>query len=163
LTDFGGLLRALIEEDVAFILVGGVAAVAHGSSRATVDLDLVYQRTPENIARLVAATKDLRPYLRGAPAGLPFQWDPQTVKAGLNFTLSTTLGDLDLLGEISGGGGYQELLPHTTLLEVYGSKVVCLDLPTLIRVKRAAGRPKDLESIAILSALLEERGKSSGP
>ncbi len=112
--------------------------------------------------RLASALAPHAPYLRGAPAGLPFQWTADTIRRGLNFTLTTALGDIDLLGEIVGGGGYTELLPHTIRLELFGHETLCLDLPTLVRVKRAAGRPKDLEAIAELEALLEERDLDGG-
>jgi len=72
------------------------AATAHGSARLTVDLDVVYRRTSENIARLVSALAPLQPYLRGAPPGLPFDWSEVTIRKGLNFTLTTKLGALDL-------------------------------------------------------------------
>ena len=159
MVDFQALLKALTEGQVEFILVGGAAAIAHGSARDTVDLDVVYRRTGENIARLVSSTRSLRPYLRGAPAGLPFEWDQRAVAAGLNFTLTTSAGDLDLLGEITGGGRYEDLLPHTIELTVFGARIKCLDLEKLIQAKRAAGRPKDLEAIAELLALLEERDR----
>jgi predicted nucleotidyltransferase len=159
MVDIEALLKALTGGQVEFILIGGAAAIAHGSARDTVDLDVVYRRTAENIGRLVSATRVLRPYLRGAPPGLPFEWDARTVEAGLNFTLTTSAGDLDLLGEITGGGRYEDLLAHTIELNVFGAKLKCLDLEKLIQVKRAAGRPKDLEAIAELSALLEERGR----
>ena len=142
---------------VDFIVVGGVAAIAHGSARLTNDLDLVYRRSPDNIERLVATLSSLRPYLRGAPPGLPFRWDAATIRRGLNFTLTTSLGDLDLLGEIAGGGGYDGLLPHTAALAAFGGEFRFLNLDKLIQVKRAAGRPKDLEAIAELEAILEER------
>jgi hypothetical protein len=99
----------------------------------------------------------LNPYLRGAPPGLPFLWSESTLLAGLNFTLVTSLGSLDLLGEITGGGGYKELLTDTITLQLFGVECLCLDLPKLIQVKRAAGRPRDLEVVAELQALLEER------
>src|SRR4029079_12901369 len=101
--------------------------------------------------------KPHRPYLRGAPPGLPFKLDLPTLRNGLNFTLITGLGDLDLLGEVVGGGTYRELLPHTLTVEAFGVKFKCVNLPTLIRLKTAAGRPKDLESIAELQALVDER------
>lgn len=66
MTRFGELLRSLSDANVEFILIGGIAAVAHGSPRATQDIDLVYRRTPENIRRLVSALSPLEPYLRGA-------------------------------------------------------------------------------------------------
>ena len=96
MTDFHALIRLLSESRVEFIVVGGAAATAHGSSRLTVDLDVVYRRTSENIARLVSALAPLQPYLRGAPPGLPFDWSEETIRKGLNFTLTTKLGALDL-------------------------------------------------------------------
>jgi predicted nucleotidyltransferase len=160
MTDFEGLLKVLRDGGVEFILVGGAAATAHGSARLTEDIDVVYSRTPENIACLASALRPCSPYLRGAPPGLPFQWDAETIRRGLNFTLSTSLGSLDLFGEIAGGGNYKSLLPDCIDLTVFGIPCRCLGLDRLIQVKRAAGRPKDLEAIAELEALREERGRS---
>jgi predicted nucleotidyltransferase len=156
-TDFAGLLRCLAEAGVEYVVVGGAAATAHGSARLTQDLDVVYRRTDDNLHRLTTALAPLRPYLRGAPAGLPFRWDAQTLQRGLNFTLTTGLGDLDLLGEITGGGRYEDLLPDAGTVELFGLSCRVLGLDALIRVKRAAGRPKDLEAIAELEAIREER------
>jgi hypothetical protein len=158
-TDFGRLLAALADHRVRSIIVGGFAATAHGSAFLTVDLDLVYDRRAENVERLVAALAPLAPYLRGAPPGLPFRFDVGTVSRGLNFTLSTTSGDLDLLGEAAGGGTYDALMPHTETRTVLGIECLFVDLETLIRLKRAAGRPKDLERIAELEALRAERDR----
>ncbi|HVO30420.1 MAG TPA: hypothetical protein VMV18_06780, partial [bacterium] len=127
----------------------------------TRDLDVVYGRSEANMHRLVAALAPLKPYLRGAPPGLPFAWDEKTLRMGLNFTLTTSAGELDLLGEATGGGGYSDLLPHTEEIDLFGARFRCVDLPTLIHLKRAAGRPKDFEAIAELEALLEEREKNS--
>jgi len=157
MTDFPALLRRLVGGRVDFIIVGGAAATAHGASRLTEDLDLVYRRTPENIAQLVTALAPLNPYLRGAPPGLPFRWEEQTILNGLNFTLITRLGALDLLGDISGGGGYEGLLPDAVRIQLFDVECLCLGLERLIAVKRAAGRPKDFEAIAELEAILEER------
>jgi len=155
--DLERALQELHRGGVEFIIVGGAAATIHGSARMTQDLDLVYARTPENIARLAAALAPHSPYLRGAPPGLPFRWDAEPIRRGLNFTLTTTLGDLDLLGEIVGGGGYADLLSHSQVVKLSGSEYRCLGLARLIHVKRAAGRPKDLEAVAELEALQEER------
>jgi hypothetical protein len=133
-----------------------LAAIAHGSVRLTSDLDVVYQRTPANLDRLVAALVDHQPYLRGAPPGLPFHWDKTTLLRGLNFTLISSLGDIDLLGEIPGGGIYEDLLPGAIELSVFGMRCRCLSLAQLIRAKRAAGRPRDLEVLAELEAIQEE-------
>jgi len=87
MTDFEGLLGTLVRHDVAFIVVGGAAAIAHGSVRLTSDLDIVYQRSAANLDRLAAALAPFHPYLRGAPPGLPFRWDRGTLLRGMNFTL----------------------------------------------------------------------------
>jgi hypothetical protein len=156
-TDFAGLLQALSRGCVNFIVAGGAAATAHGSARLTIDIDVVYDRSAENIQRLVKALTPLRPYLRDAPAGLPFSFDEATVQRGLNFTLMTTLGPLDLFGELTGGGTYDKLLPDSTAIDLFGMTCRCLSLDQLIAVKRATGRPKDLEALAELEAIREER------
>jgi predicted nucleotidyltransferase len=158
MTDFAAALRALVGGGVKFILVGGAAATAHGAARLTQDLDVVYARDRENLARVASALAPYHPYLRGAPPGLPFRFDAVTLDRGLNFTLTTALGDLDLLGEIVGGGGYEQLVSHSQPMNLFGVDCACLNLRKLIEVKRAAGRPKDLEAIAELEALLDERG-----
>jgi hypothetical protein len=160
--DFEALLKTLCTARVDFILVGGVAATVHGAARATYDIDVVYSRDPENIDRLVASLAPLNPYIRGAPPGLPFSFDKPTIMRGLNFTLSTTLGDLDLFGELTGGGTYGMLLSDTELVPLFGLECRCLGLERLIAVKRAAGRPKDLEAIAELEALREESADDRG-
>jgi len=156
-TDFRALIQALCGSEVRFVLVGGVAATLHGSARLTQDVDVVYARDAENLGRIARALQPLKPYLRGAPPGLPFRLDEQTLAAGLNFTLTTSAGDIDLLGEIAGAGRYEALLAHSIEVELYGARCRCLDLPTLIAAKTAAGRPRDLEVIAELRALLDER------
>lgn len=156
MTEFEKLLPVLCQAGVEFILVGGLAAVVHGASRATYDVDVVYSREPENLDRLAQALSPYDPYLRGAPPGLPFKWDRETIRRGLNFTLTTSLGSIDLLGEIAGGGSYQDLVPGSNEIEIFGIRCLCLDLEHLIRTKRAAGRPKDLEAVAELEAIQEE-------
>jgi len=159
-TDFARLLTALTHEGVEFIVVEGFAATAHGSAHVTVDLDVVYRRTADNMARLAAALVPLQPYLRGAPRGLPFRFDVDTIRRGLNFTLTTAAGDLDLLGEATGGGSYDALLSRSEVRELFDLECRFVDLATLIHLKRAAGRPKDLERIAELEALQQERAQS---
>jgi hypothetical protein len=95
------MLDRLIQENVQFVIVGGLAMSAHGSAYVTKDLDICYQRSAANLAALVKAFSSVHPYLRGAPPDLPFHFDVPTVQAGLNFTLATDLGDIDTLGEIS--------------------------------------------------------------
>src|SRR5262249_48469290 len=91
-------LLLLARNDVHFVIVGGVAATLRGSGIQTFDLDICYDRGPENLKRLTAALAPHSPRLRGAPADLPFTWDERTLRNGLNFTLTSALGDIDLLG-----------------------------------------------------------------
>jgi predicted nucleotidyltransferase len=159
ITRFRDLIELLTGAGVEFIVVGGAAAAALGAARATFDLDVVYRRTPDNLTRIVDALQPYAPYPRGAPPGLPFRWDRRTVDFGFNFTLDTTIGYIDLLAEIAGGGTYDELVSHAVRLDVFGISCLCLDLDTLIHTKRAAGRPKDYEAIAELESIREERDR----
>ena len=138
----------LVRARAEFIVIGGVAATIHGSSRATYDVDLLYSRNEENIQRLANSLAPYKPYLREASPGPPFAWDAKTIRNGLNFTLTTDLG--------ADGETYQTLSPHSVEIEAFGVRFNCLDLPTLIRIKEAAARPKDREAVAELRVLLEE-------
>jgi hypothetical protein len=85
--DAVAMVRLLTEQRVEFVIIGGLAMIAHGSAYVTKDLDVCYRRTPPNIAVLAAALAPHNPYLRGAPPGLPFRFDAPTIQAGLNFTI----------------------------------------------------------------------------
>ena len=159
MTQFNTLIPLLVKGGVRFILVGGAAAVAHGSSRLTNDLDIVYERSTENIRRIIDTLDPYQPYLRGAPPGLPFRWETKTLAAGLNFTLTTSLGNIDLLGEIAGGGKFETLIDESSAIEIFGVSCLCVSLEKLIQLKRAAGRPKDLEVIAELELIRDETAK----
>lgn len=141
--------------------MGGLAGIVHGAARVTYDVDVVYDRSRENLRKLVRCLAPLKPYLRGVPPGLPFSWDEETLRNALNFTLTTALGDLDLFGETAGGWTYNSLLPYSLEAEGFGVRFRCVDLPMLIRLKRAAARRKDIEAIAELEALLAERQDGS--
>lgn len=80
------------------------------------------------MARLADALAPHDPYLCGAPAGLPFQLNAETLRRGLNFTLTSKLGDIDLLGEIIGCGGYDALLGHSIEIALFGLRCRCLGL-----------------------------------
>jgi len=159
-TRFDELFRVLGEGAVEFIVIGGVAAAANGSARSTQDLDILYNRQDENLRAMVRALAPHHPYLRGAPPGLPFRFDFETLRAGLNFTLTTDLGAIDLLGEVAGGGRYEDVLPHSTEMQLFGRACRVADVEALIRMKKAAGRPKDLEVLAELELIRDRQRKS---
>jgi predicted nucleotidyltransferase len=152
--EFERLLQTLHAARVKFVLIGGLAAVAHGTATLTGDVDICYARDQENLERLAQALAPFHPRLRGAPPDLPFRLDPPTLRAGLNFTLTTDLADLDLLGEVLGLGTYDAVHAASEEIEVYGLPCAVLTLEGLIRAKRAAGRPKDLRALHELEALL---------
>lgn len=159
-TDFAAILRALTAGRIDFIAVGAIAAISHGLIHTTEDVDVVYSRVRENLRRIVKILAPFQPYLRGAPPGLPFKLDEHTLRNGLNFTLVTTLGSVDLLGEVAGGGRYEELLPFAGPRSAFGTEFLGVNLDKLIQLKRAAGCPKDFEMIARLEAIRQERAAS---
>jgi predicted nucleotidyltransferase len=156
-SDLHKILRHLHAEATEFIVVGGMAMVSYGSATITGDLDLCYRRTSDNLERLVRALRPLGPRLRGAPPGLPFLWDARTLRNGLNFTLTTDVGDVDLLSELSGIGGFDALLPQAEALEIAGQRTLIIGLEQLISAKRAAGRPKDLIHVQELEEIKRRR------
>ena len=156
-TDFDKAVNVLHTGGVEFVIVGGVAAILNGLGFTTYDLDVVYSRDRENLRRIAKCLEPYHPYLRGAPPGLPFKLDETTLRNGLNFTLATSFGDLDLLGEVTGAGTYRDVLPHSDEVLAFGVRCRRVDLERLIQMKRAAGRPKDFEVLGQLQALLEER------
>ena len=100
-------LKSLSENNVDFVIVSGVAITAYGSAYVTQDLDFCYSRSSKNLTRITAALAPYKPRLRGFPEDLPFFWDERTLLNGTNFTLITTLGHIDLLGEIPGVGDFE--------------------------------------------------------
>jgi hypothetical protein len=145
----------LTQHQVEFVIVGGVAISAHGSSYLTYDLDVAYARTPHNLKRLVAALAPHHPRPRDFPADLPFIWDEQTIKQSTNLTLTTDLGNIDLLGEVMGLGDYEEVRGQSVVMKLFDLQCRVLSLDALIVAKRAAGRTKDLLVLPELEALRE--------
>lgn len=153
LTDFRALIDALCDADVDFVVIGGVALVVQGAPRTTADLDICYARDAANVQRLADSLAMFSPRLRGAPEGLPFRLDARTIRTGLNFTLTTGRGDIDLLGEVTGVGGYVEVARDAVVLTLYGRDVRVMSLDALERAKRAAGRLKDLTDLAHIAEI----------
>lgn len=140
-------------------MIGGAAAVLQGSAYVTSDLDICYSREKENLEKIATALAPFNPSLRGAPRDLPFHFNVETIAFGLNFTLSTDVGALDLLGEVAGLGGYAEVLSFSEEMIVFGLPSRVLTLEGLIKSKHAAGRTKDLLIIPELAALLKIKKK----
>ncbi len=149
------ILSIFKNHNVRFVLIGGQAAIAQGVSYFTRDSDVCYARDKENLENLVKTLTPFHPYLRGADKNLPFIFDAKTLQMGLNFTLTTDIGDIDLLGEVSGIGMYEELLKFSETMEIYGLPVYVLTLEGLIKAKEAAGRPKDEAVVKELRAIQE--------
>ena len=151
------ILRRLNASGVRYVLIGGLAAKVHGSPTLTVDLDICYARDRDNLERLAAVLGGLGAVLRGAPPDLPSRPDAETLRRGDTFTLRTDLGDLDVLGVPAGTAGFDELTSNASPTEIAdGLSVPVASLDDLIRMKRAAGRPKDRVELEILGALRDE-------
>lgn len=149
------ILKSLIEQEVEFVIVGGVAITAHGSAYLTQDLDFCYSRTNENLKKIVTALSEYSPRFRGFPAELPFVFDISTLRNGTNFTFKTTIGDVDLLGEVAGVGNFDGVLKSSEYKSLFGFRVRVLTIDGLIKAKTAAGRTKDLLILPELKALRE--------
>jgi hypothetical protein len=157
--DYEVLVTALVDRDVEFVIVGGIALILQGSARLTRDLDICYGRERKNIKAVAAALMPFSPTLRGAPANLPFTLDWRTLESGLNFTLTTSAGDVDLLGELTGIGMFPVAARLADRMDVYGKPVRVLSLDGLERAKRAAGRLKDLADLAEILEIRRQTGR----
>jgi len=158
-TDFHKILKVLVEEQVEFIVVGGVCAVLHGAPVTTFDLGLVHARDPENIQRLIKALQRLDARCRATGHRV---LRPQTdrLKTGGHQLLLTAAGPLDLLGEIGAGRGFVELLDHAEKCRLGPDLTIrLLKLEMLIRSKEEAAREKDHAVLAILRRTLAEKRK----
>lgn len=157
ITNFEAALRTLADAGVNFIIVGAYAAYAHGANQLTRDLDICYERTQENMKRLVSALSPLHPRLRGAPEEARFTLDVRALAHGMNFTLQTDLGDIDLMGELSGVGQFSELARDSVSVTLHGRSFRVASLDAIIRSKKTAGRPKDLLALPELEAIRESQ------
>ena len=153
------LLEILIRHKVRFVVVGGIAGRLLGSPTVTRDLDICYARDAANLRALAAVLAELHSKLRDAEPGLPFHPDARMLKAGDAFTLQTDAGDLDLLGTPAGTDGYADLARTATPTDLGGVQVLVAAVDDLIRMKRAAGRPKDMIEVEVLGALRDELGE----
>lgn len=150
------VIRLLGRHRVRYVLIGGLAGVTHGAPLVTQDVDVCYARGADDLERLAAALREVHAELRGADPGLPFLLDSRTLARGDSFTLISDLGAIDIIGTPAGTAGYDDLVRTAEPYDLFGHRVLVAAIDDLIRMKRAAGRPKDLLAIEELVALRDE-------
>ena len=152
------LLARLVDAGVEFVIIGGLAAQAHGSPSITADVDIVPSWDPANLRRVEAVLRDIIAIRHGVPPGGPAlpPLDARTLLAGAEFTLNSRFGRIDLLANPDPGLDYAELRRSAVLVSFLGMPLRFASLDDLIAMKRAAGRPKDRVELEILGALREE-------
>ena len=146
--------------NVEYLVIGGQAAILHGSPKLTFDTDLCYRRTADNLERLARALAEIHPTLRGAPPDLPFILDARSLALGSNFTFNTDLGPLDLLGWVEPLGGYDDLIGRAETYDLETARVAVIGLDDLIAVKKHIRRPKDQAALTELEALKRLRDET---
>lgn len=164
--DAAEIFRVLDDHGVRYILVGGVAAVAHGYTGATFDADIVPERGDDNLGRLAAALVALEAKVYADPrrsSGSPPEAgdldlnDPASLRRRLAWYFSTSAGRLDVLLVVDGPGGFEPLAEHASVVRMAGVDVLVMSLEDLIEAKEAARRPKDLRALGELRELLAEQ------
>ncbi len=156
---FERIIAAFLAAGARFVVVGGVAATIQGSARLTNDLDICYDPAPDNLQALVRLLRRWHAYLREVEPGLPFTLDVRALRTTPVMTLTTDLGDIDLLDQILGVGGYADVLAASEPVRIDAIEFRALTLPALIAAKKATGRAKDREHVIELEALLALRRK----
>lgn len=154
------MLLELFDLEAKFVVVGGVAAILHGSPLMTGDLDVVYSTEPQNLERLVAALQEMNAIYRD-PAGRVIPPDIPKLESMKIHLLKTDYGSLDLLKTIGPDLAYEDLLEKTVAYEVEGVEVQVVSIEELIEAKELAGRPKDRIGVLYLRELLERRDGAS--
>ncbi|HEX3528028.1 MAG TPA: hypothetical protein VH988_13270 [Thermoanaerobaculia bacterium] len=157
---FLGLLRVLLRHGVDFFVVGGVAAQLEGAPILTLDLDILFDKAPENLSRLLSALHELKARYRD-PAGRHIEPDIDKLKTHRMHLLLTELGALDLLGSIGNGLTYQDLAGRTVVYALGQERVHVLELAAVIEMKRFANRDKDRAVLPVLQRTLEMKNKPS--
>lgn len=159
------IVSALTAREVAFVLIGGLAARAHGSNLITTDVDITPATTPDNLARLSLALTDLDARIRteGIDGGLPFSHDAASLAAAGVWNLTTPYGDLDISMVPTGTEGYDDLVLSATDESAFGTRIVIAALADIIRSKQAANRPKDQRALPVLREILATRRDRDQP
>ncbi len=159
MAELDAILLRLISAGVECVLIGGYAAIAHGVSYVTQDVDVCAPLDFENLERIAKALEGTRPRHRDHPAELPFELERH--RGGVNnLYLMTDLGPVDFLGVIPGIGDYEFAKSHSVTARLPSGSILVLDRPTLIQAKERAGRPRDLLVVRQLRAIDEAIPKS---
>ena len=158
--DLEKILKILIKNKVEFIIVGGYASIIHGASYVTKDLDLCVNFSEENAAKILKSINPYHTRHRMHPKNPPLEETPHSLSKYNNLYLLTDLGNLDMLGEITGLGKFEHLANHTIDVELFGKMCKVLDIDGLIISKRAMGRPKDNQVIIQLEAIKKALDRS---
>jgi hypothetical protein len=153
--DLSAVLEGLIKADVKFILVGGLAAVVQGAPVTTMDVDIVHQRTSENIVKLLSFLKSINSFYR-RPDDKIIEPTEQDLSGRGHALLSTRFGPLDVLAVIEEGKTYDNLLEHTVDITFRGNTIKVLDLRMIIELKRSSKEPKDKQRLPVLEETLRQ-------
>ena len=156
MNDLNRLIQRLYDADIEFVIVGGFAAMLHGSSLLTRDLDVCAVLTAENVQKLRDAFRELRPVHRLTPQGLSFLDNPGPGVEVRNLYLRTDIGLLDVLTSILGVGDYQRVYAQSAEIELFGRRCRVISIDDLIRAKEALGREKDLLTVKELRGIQEK-------
>jgi hypothetical protein len=157
--DLRRLLAVLDRHRVSYVLIGGLAAVYHGSPFPTEDVDITPATGADNLQRLSAALSDLKARIRteSVPKGLTFAHDAASLAGASTWNLTTVAGDLDISFTPDGTAGYVDLVREAESAALYGSVVRVASLADVIRSKQAANRPKDQRVLPTLRRILSQR------
>ena len=148
------LLKLLLDNEVEFVLIGGFAAVVHGCTVLTQDVDVCISFDEDNMHRLLAALKGHDPRFRQNEE--PIGKSAKALSRMKNLYLVTDMGSLDLLGEVADIGNYEAVLGSSIVIDIFGRQCRVLDIDSLIRSKKGMGRAKDREAVVQLSAIKEK-------
>lgn len=153
------ILAVLVRHDVRFVMIGGLAALAHGSPITTSDVDITPDPDADNLAKLAAALRDLdaKIWAGDAEEPVPFNHDAASLAAAQVWNLATKFGRFDLSMRPNGTAGYPDLIRDATDEDVLGVVVPVASLADVIRSKQAANRPKDQRVLPVLREILASR------
>lgn len=158
------LLETLSRHKVSFVLIGALAARLHGFPRLTADADITPAEDKPNLDRLARALNELnaKVYTESVPEGLPFDCSSAILRRARMWNLVTSAGRLDIAFRPSGVEGYDDLKKDAERFEAFGVRFFVASLDDIIRSKEAAGRPKDLDDVAILKAMKTAHLRTKG-